>query len=226
MTSLHPAPAASASADMDVESVHDRVDQRQIFLILRGDMRVVDGIAAVRTRARHRDVMHLLDLRRHGALALAPIRGAGLPPGPTRDRGADSLRKRRRLSEPRTPRAFERFRQSRNLSAQSITLPLELRHLVSQTLHIPLALHAVTPKLLVLLPQPLNRVRFVIRALPHALVMPESRRPYKSDPVINYLFCSTNTRALLLIDERQLQLLGEGLINATVAGTRVDQCVH
>jgi len=171
---------------MDVESAHDRLHGRQVFLILRGDLRVVDDIAAVRTGARHRDVVHLFDLRRDRTSALAPIRRPRLPTGPAGVRHAGSFRKWRGLAKARAPRDLERVRQSRNLSAQSIALPLELRDLVAEARHILFALHPVTPKPFVLLPQVLGRFRFVLRALPHAFVMPEFFSRYKSDPVINY----------------------------------------
>jgi hypothetical protein len=54
MSPLHAPMTAPARADMNIEAPPDRFDWRQVFLILRGDVRLGDGLAARRALRRPR----------------------------------------------------------------------------------------------------------------------------------------------------------------------------
>lgn len=80
MSPLHPSPAAAARADRHAKGAHHGLDRREIFLILRRDVRGGDRVAAARARRGQARVMGLVDLPRLPAMRAPAVRRAGPPP--------------------------------------------------------------------------------------------------------------------------------------------------
>jgi hypothetical protein len=180
MTPLNASLTAATAADMHIEAPHDRLHGRQIFLILRDDVRPAHWIATRWTRRRDRHVVRLVDHGRYRSAALASIGRAHLasrPPWPTL---GSALRKRRRLPRTCPTRRLELVLQPRILALESGARSLEPRPVGLRPLQFVSQTHILAPQLL----DPIRYRRFVGAA--HPLVMPESARQYKSDPVTNY----------------------------------------
>ena len=177
MAALHASAATSAPADVYIELPHKRPDRRQVFLILSRDPRVLDDAATVRTGQWQRHVANLIDRRRHRPVALPSIAGARLAARSTRMHLRGALREGRGLAESGAPRRIQLLPEALVFAAQSLPLPLAPLQIALQAGH-------VFPQLLDT--RLARAIRRPIDALTHALVMPESARSYKSDPVINY----------------------------------------
>lgn len=193
MASLHPAATAATATNVNRKAAHDPFDRRQVLLILSGDVRFVDSIAALRTGLRERHLMPLMDHRRDPALAppaIVPSRFAARPPRSTLRR---PLRERRSLAESRATRGVQLLFESVVLSLQSIAFPLDL------------APFPLGPRQF--LPQPRNLTLLAFdslvtiiarswRVVGHATFMADSRKKYKygigdplSDAVTRYDVC-------------------------------------
>ena len=177
MAPLYASAASTAAANMHVEAAHHRLNWRKIFLILRDHVGVLDARAAVRTTGRHRHVLHVIDDGRRGAPALSTIRRPRLSAGPARRPMTGALREWRRLSIARPARRLQLPAQPLVFSAQSLALSLGAFEIASQS-------RVLVQHLLKRRPVTTRRS---VGEIAHAPVMPESARPYKADPVTNYL---------------------------------------
>ena len=176
MPSLNRAIILKAAADVDVETPHQWPDRRQVFLILRLHVRVLDNGATVGRGRRQRHVERFVNQRRNGPPAVAATGGSGFPPRPTRVDRRRAPRERRRLPEARAPRRVQLCPHSLVLPTQPIPFPLEPRPIGFHA--IALLTNACQP-----VPQPVyDLVQGARRRVIHALVMPEFPRDYKSDP--------------------------------------------
>ena len=176
MPPLHAPATPTTASHVDVEPAHDRPDGREIFLILRDHVRVVDARAAVRTGRGHRHILHGIDDGGRQALALTTIRRTGLSAGPARRSMRGALRERRGLPIAGPPSGLQLIAQPLVFSAESIALSLSAFEIAPQPLVVVqhlLECRPVTP-------------RRSLSVIAHAPVMPESARQYKSDPVTNY----------------------------------------
>jgi len=72
MPALHATVTAATLTDVHVEPAHDRLDGRQIFLILRGDMRLAHRLATGWAGRRQAEVVCFVHHRRHRTVPLAP----------------------------------------------------------------------------------------------------------------------------------------------------------
>ena len=125
MPALHAPAAPATAADMHVKPADQGPDGRQIFLILGRHVRVLDGAAAVRTRARNRHVVRLIDPRRDGAVPLSSIARSRFPSRTTRICRRRALREGRRLAEAGAPGGVEVFAQPLVLAPQSLQLTFD-----------------------------------------------------------------------------------------------------
>ena len=165
-------------ADVHIEAPDGGLYRRQIFLILRGDMRLGDGLAAGRALRGQRDVMGLL----HDARDVA----AG-PDGHAAAPGRRPGRRGRRFGAP-----FETAPLAARRPDERLPPVLQARVL---SLVVPLALHPCTVgfdrssssqphDLLSQLGDRLVRPRLACAR--HSPVMPEFAPVHKSDPVTRY----------------------------------------
>lgn len=143
-------------------------------------MRVAHPIATGRTGRRQRNVVRLVHDRRRRPLSAATIRAPWFATRPTGPPFRRTLRKRRRLPSPGSPRRLEFVFQPRVLAFQSCPVALH-----------PGPFHALTFELLtqprILASQLVDRLgRLLARAPAHAPVMPEFLSEYKSDAVTKY----------------------------------------
>ena len=79
VATLHPPPTLRAAAHLDLEVPHDRLDRRQVLLVLRRHAGHLDLAAAVRTRRRNRRRMRLVNPCRPPPAAMRAVIGAGPP---------------------------------------------------------------------------------------------------------------------------------------------------
>ena len=182
MPPLHPTAALPTAADVDIEATHQWADGRQIFLILRGHVRAIDGGATIGTRRRHRHVECVVNHQWNGPPAVATIGGTGLPARTTRMDRRGPFRERGRLPEARATRCVQLLPDSLVLPPRPIPFPLEPRPVGFRA--IALLTHA--GQFVFQLVDDLART--TRRRIAHAPVMPEFPRQYKSDPVTNNLF--------------------------------------
>jgi hypothetical protein len=125
MSALHAAVTAATPSDVDVKAPHDRLDRRQIFLILRGDVRLAYRIATGRTGLGHRHGIRLMHDGWDGPLPAATIRLARLAPRAARPPLRRAFRERRRLSGTRAAGGIQFVFQSRVLALQPYALALD-----------------------------------------------------------------------------------------------------
>jgi hypothetical protein len=177
VATLHAAAASTTATAVHIEPAHHRPHGREIFLILRRHMGVVDRPTALRAGRRHRHVLHVIDDGGRRALALSTIRRSRLSAGPPRRSARRAFRERRGLPIAGSTRRLQLLPQPLVFAAQSITFSLDAFEIATQPLDF-------------LPPRLGTRWRvgpdWAIGALTHAPVMPESARQYKSNPVINY----------------------------------------
>src|SRR5579862_7843235 len=133
MATLDTATAPLAPADVQIKLPDDDADDRQLFLVLRGDGCFNDPTGAGRTLRRERHVVALVDLRRNSPTGFRAVRTARLPPGPFRMRG-QRLGERGGLPEPGAPRLVQLSFQVIDLAAKPFLLALKLVTLTSQRL--------------------------------------------------------------------------------------------
>ena len=166
MPALHAPPACRTRAHVDAKRANDGPDDRQIFLILRDDVRAVHLAATRGTRNGQRRVVSLIDTPGHRACAVAAVGGACAPARRTAGALSMGFSERRGLPEARPARRIELILESLIAALQPITLVLRARQRVAQ-------------------PRNLfdQRVAVVGRRrrahIGHASVMPEARNLYK-----------------------------------------------
>ena len=172
MAALDAAATRRTRAHVDAKLADDGTDHRQIFLILRDDVRAVYLAATCGTRHRQSRIVGLIDTPGHGALAVATV---GRTPSPARRTAgalAMGLGEGGGLPEARPPRRVELIPEPLVAALQSIALVLRARQRIAQ----PSNLCVLS------LDQRVAGVRRRRRAhLGHASVMPESRNLYKYD---------------------------------------------
>lgn len=183
MTALHTALARTTLPDVNPKRPDDDARHRQFFLILHRQLRLADRPAAVRTAARQRRLIPLIDAARPLAMRLRSVlrpRFASRAARMSRER----FGKRRGLPMRRAPRFVQLALQSVDLSTQPLTLALQSLVLALQLLvlvpqSITLALRAFgTLTQLVDLAR-LSIIALVWRRLRHAAFMSDSREKYK-----------------------------------------------
>jgi len=179
MASLDAALTATTAADMNVKAPYNWLHRRQVFLKLRGDMGLVDVIAALRTVRGQWRVMPLVHDRGNAALAMATMSVAGLPSRSPRSTFRRALRERRRLSRTGPPRGFQLVLQARVFSFQPRAFLLNARMLTFGPFQLLTQARVLAPKFL-------NGIEGLRRAPTHACVMPEFPSRYKSDAVTRY----------------------------------------
>ncbi|MGH8623257.1 MAG: hypothetical protein ACRET3_14070, partial [Burkholderiales bacterium] len=149
---------------MDTELADDWPDDREIFLILRDDVRALHGAATRGTRDGQCRVVGFIDPAGRRARSMPSIRAAGAPARRTTGALSMGLGKRSGLPEPGPPRGIELILQPLIATLQPIAFALEVRHRVTQ------------PRNLLLLPLD-QRVAIIRRRwrppFRHTVVMPE-----------------------------------------------------
>jgi len=168
---------SAAAPDMHIKAPNDGVHERQIFLILRGDVRLVHGATTPATGRREGHVMHLLHDRRRAPVAMAPVARTGLPTRPTRSPLRGALGERRRLTRARAARGLQLLLHTGQLRFKAGALTVDPATLSFRLLQL-------APQFRILSAQLVDRVirSLTIGASTHAPVMPESQRQYKSKP--------------------------------------------
>ena len=132
MATLHPASTHRAASDPDSKAAHDRVHDRQLFLILRCHTGRRHGAGAVGTRRRHRNGDHLIDTRRWRSVTVAPMPCPASAPAPPRRRRRRALREGGGLAFACPARQVEFVLQPVVLAAQPVALALQPVTLVFQ----------------------------------------------------------------------------------------------
>ena len=175
MAALQAAAASTTPTDVHIESAHHRPHRRQILLILRRHMGVVDRSTALRAGRGHRHVLHVIDERGGRPLAVTPMRRSRPASRSARMGRTHAFREGGGLTKPRAARGLQLAAQPLDLAAQPIALTLGPFEIEAQSF---------------ILVQHLFDRRapggHPVGGITHAPVMPESARRYKSDPVINY----------------------------------------
>ena len=169
MATLHAPSTRRAVADPDVEAPHDRRDDGQLFLKLHRHPRRGDDTATVRTHRRHRHCDDLVDVLGRRPVAVTAVVGPGAPPAPPRLRRRRAFREGGRLAFARPARHVEFPLQPVVLTAQPVSLSLQL----SARAFCPLQVAT----------QPLVfsfKVAGGVGSIRHIEVMPDSGKLYKS----------------------------------------------
>ena len=176
MAALQAAAASTTPTDVHIESAHHRPHRRQILLILRRHMGVVDRSTALRAGRGHRHVLHVIDERGGRPLAVTPMRRSRPASRSARMGRTHAFREGGGLTKPRAARGLQLAAQPLDLAAQPIALTLGPFEIEAQSF---------------ILVQHLFDRRapggHPVGGITHAPVMPESARRYKSDPVINWV---------------------------------------
>ena len=167
MAALDAPAAAATAAHMDIETPDERPHGRQVFLILGRHVRVLDGAAAVRTRARHGHVVGFVDHGRHASAPLSPVGRSRLSSGAPRMRRTRPFRERCGLAEAGAPGGVERLVQPLVFASQSFPVAPE-----------PLQFRAQSCYFFALL---FDQIVEGFRAVGHPTVMPELSIQYKSN---------------------------------------------
>jgi hypothetical protein len=169
MAALDAAATPRARAHVNAKLADDGTHDRQIFLILRDDVRAVHAARTRGTRDGQRRVVRLIDAPRHGARAVATVRGACSAARRTAAPLSMRLGERSGLAKARAPRGVELILKPLVATLQSLPLPLGTRQRIAQ------------PRSLFLLS--LDQCGLVVwrrRAhIGHTLVMSERRTLYK-----------------------------------------------
>ena len=170
-----------AVAHLDLEVPNDRLDLRELFLILRRHMALGDRPAAVGTRCRDRRRVRLVDLRRATAAPVPAVARTGPPAGTTTATLRTVLGERGRLPAPGAALGRQLLFQMVVLALQPLDLALQAVNLSLLAVVVDLAV-ALAPRQLCaqsveLALQVLGRI-----AVPglHAKVMPQFQNLYKS----------------------------------------------
>ena len=155
---------------MHAKRAHDGALHRQFFLILGRDTHRAHRARTLRTVGGQRRLIALVDGRRHAAMRARSIAGPGFAPRPTGLRHARAAREGRRLPRHRPARGVEFVFQFLVFPAQPLAFRFGAPEIVAQPIHLST----------LLVDDPLRVLkRRGLVALRHALVMPDSRRPYK-----------------------------------------------
>ena len=101
MPALHAAATLLTLANVHMERADDRADRRQVFLVLRGSARELEGAATVRTRQGQCGGVGLIDRGWLRSSGMAPICRASPPPRVAATTLRTVLRKRRGLAKAR-----------------------------------------------------------------------------------------------------------------------------
>lgn len=99
MAALHTPAAGGAPANVDVKRAHDRAHDREVFLVLKRDVRFSQPPLARRACGRQRRVEVDIDPCRNRPARVPAIRRPRFPAGPLRGRGDDAARERGGLAE-------------------------------------------------------------------------------------------------------------------------------
>jgi len=170
MPALHAPAARRTRPDVDTELADDGPDHRQIFLILRRDVRAVHLAATGGTCHRQRRLVGLIDPPGHGPRAVTTVGRPRSParwtPGPL----SMGLGERRGLPEASPARRVELLLEPLVPALQAIAVVLGARQRIAQ------------PRDLLLLS--FDQCVAIVRAsrrlhIGHTLVMPEGRNLYK-----------------------------------------------
>ena len=132
MAALDAAATRRTRAHVDAKLADDGTDHRQIFLILRDDVRAVYLAATCGTRHRQSRIVGLIDTPGHGALAVATV---GRTPSPARRTAgalAMGLGEGCGLPEARPPRRVELIPEPLVAALRSIALVLRARQRIAQ----------------------------------------------------------------------------------------------
>jgi hypothetical protein len=127
MAALHPPVARGAVADRDRERPHDRLNARQVLLILHRVAGQADGPAAMRAGGGQRRLVGLVDARGNRAMRPTPIREASPPTGPPRPTPGQAARERRGLTMGGPSRRIQFVFEPLDLLAQRVpfaTVPI------------------------------------------------------------------------------------------------------
>jgi hypothetical protein len=178
VASLHAPTTVATPTHMHIEATHMRPHHRQILLNLRGDARLDQAAAALRTRRGEGDVDPFVNRRRRLPMGMSAVTTTGASSGRTRTGRRRAFREGRCLSLPRAPHRLERLGQPLNLPPQALALAFQTRVLLAEPL-------AFISRALDLTAQPLQLSLGVLDALRlvaqrHATVMADSRKKYKS----------------------------------------------
>ena len=137
MAALHPASTHRAASDPDSKAAHDRVHDRQLFLILRCHAGRRHGAGAVGTRRRHRNGDHLIDTRRWRSVTVAPMPCPASAPAAPRRRRRRALREGGGLAFACPARQVEFVLQPVVLAAQPVALVFQPGTLAFRPLQVP-----------------------------------------------------------------------------------------
>ncbi len=174
MAPLHASATPAAGADVNAKLAHDNARDRQFLLKLCRDPRFAEAGATVRTRARQRCGVSLIDARRSTRLGFRPVVDAGFRPRPSR-LADHRFRKGGRLTVGGTPRVLKLPLQPIVFTPQTIPFAFGTFQLLAQA--IPFVLRAFA--------QFIDCSWFLIavecRPLRHAAFMAGSRSLYKYD---------------------------------------------
>jgi hypothetical protein len=132
MATLDAPTAARAVADFDAKFADLRPHRRQVFLILRDDVKVDDCPVTVRTRAVNLDVVVFLDMRRHGPVPMPSVGRTRFAAGTLRRRPRSALGKGRSLTIPGATRGLKFSAQSLILVPEPIAFAFELRDAITK----------------------------------------------------------------------------------------------
>lgn len=172
MTALHAAVTVGALPDVHVETPHDRLHRRQIFLVLRCDARAPEAPAARGTRRWQRHGVPFVNRGRHASMRVTTVMSARASATGARCRGRGALRERRGLAPRRAAREIQFLFQSFVFSPQPFVLALDAFALLAFA--IPLTFRTLRT----FTPLTAGR-RLIVGALGHATVMADSRKLYK-----------------------------------------------
>ena len=137
MAALHPASTHRAASDPDSKAAHDRVHDRQLFLILHCHAGRRHGAGAVGTRRRHRNGDHLIDTRRWRSVTVAPMPCPASAPAAPRRRRRRALREGGGLAFACPARQVEFVLQPVVLAAQPVALVFQPGTLAFRPLQVP-----------------------------------------------------------------------------------------
>ncbi|MGH9163578.1 MAG: hypothetical protein ACRD2X_26790 [Vicinamibacteraceae bacterium] len=117
---------------MHAKPAHDGPDDRQIFLILRGQVRAMHVAATGGTRDGQRRLVGFIDPPRHGPVVVAPVGCARAPARRATAALPVSFRKRRGFPEACPARRIELILEPLVTSLQPITFALGARQRLAQ----------------------------------------------------------------------------------------------
>jgi hypothetical protein len=169
MPPLDAAPTRATLPNVDLKPADVWLHDRQLFLDLIGDTRLVERSAARRAARRQRHVDRFVNVGRRMPMAVAPVPATSPPTWRVRMRYRRALRKRRGLPLHRTTRQVEFLLQSLDLASQPVVFPFDAFPL--RAFPIPVALGALGAF------TPITLTRVVV--LGHAAFMADSRKLYK-----------------------------------------------